>query len=505
MTRSVQRFAWQQACSRFLRNDRGSLAILFAASATVLVLGSGVSIDLAHAYSVKARLQSAVDSAALAVGANSPTATSVTPQMTTVADDFVSGNFPNGQGVTVGTVGVTLSGQSVTVAATATVSTTFLSVINMSSLQVAASGTATRALSGLEVVMVLDNTASLNCCGNPTNFQQLQNGAKQLATTLFGSTVTNNAYLRVGVVPYTGAVNPYVTGSGSSYIASQMISGNPKTSSTWTGCVVERYSTFKGITASYAGSSATYSAVATDLDSAVTTAGYLQEYLNSGTGCPTTVLPMTNTLSKVTTTISAMSDGGGSGTIGSVGMAWGYRMLSPQGPFAAAETVNCWATQTCAANTPNWKKVLILMTDGVNSFEGHSYNGFGENTGTNPGQSYTTGSGKSKTTTTCSKTEQNYNSGSCMSGTDYDISAGSGSVIDAQEEAICDALRARGVTIYSIFLNSGTTPGAAIQYCAGTTPGNGANSGYYYLEQNTTLVARFTSIGNLLTNLRLSQ
>jgi hypothetical protein len=337
--------------------------------------------------------------------------------------------------------------------------------------------------------MVLDNTASLSYVGHTgqSNFKQLQTAANQLTAALFGSTTTNNPLLRVGVIPYTGAVNPYTKGNGTINVASSMISGSPTKSSSWTGCVVERYGTFSPVSTNYAGSSSTYAAVAKDLDTSVTTAGYLLEYLNSGSGCPTVIQPLTNSLSPVTSTINAMNDNGGSGTVGSVGVAWAYRMLSPNGPFAidGTQTVNPWST-------PKWKKVVVLMTDGVNE-ESSSYNGFGEASGNKPGKSG------------CSATEKNYNSGSCESGANYDIDADGIALIDAQEEAVCDALRANGVTIFSVFLDSNSTPGKAISYCAGTQPGNGANSGYFFSATNDTLVATFTAIGDQLSNLRLTQ
>jgi len=478
--------ALKRILTNIVKDQRGSVAVVAAAMAGALVVGTGVSVDLGRAYSVKSKLQSAVDAAAVAVAANSPSASSVTTQMQTVATDFVKANAAQ-NGVTVATPSVSLSGQSLTVADSAQVPTTFLAMAGISTMTVSASSTALRTVSGLEVAMVLDNTASLSYVGatGKSNFVELQAAANQLANALFASGTTNNPLLRVGVIPYTGAVNPYTKGSGTVYVASQLISGNPSKSASWTGCVVERYSTFGGVSSSYAGSSTIYAAVAKDLDSSPASAGYLQQYLNSGNGCPTAVQPLTNSLAPITAAINGMNDNGGSGTVGSVGIAWGYRLLSPNGPFAAVETVNAWST-------PKWKKAVVLMTDGVNE-ETSSYNGFGEVTGNAPGKSG------------CSATEKNYNSGSCESGGNYDIKTYGISQIDAEEEAVCDALRANGVTIFSVFLNSNTTPGPAISYCAGTTPGNGVNSGYFYQANNDTLVAAFSQIGQQLTTLRLTQ
>jgi Flp pilus assembly protein TadG len=480
--------ASQRILNHLLRNERGSIAVLAAGLAGVLVVGAGVSVDLARAYSVKSRLQAAVDSATVAVAANSPSATTVTAQMQSVATDFVQANAAQ-SGVTVNTPAVALAGQSLTISDTASVPTTFLNFAGVSSITVSASSTALRTVSGLEVAMVLDNTGSLSYVGatGKSNFVMLQAAANQLANALFGSATSNNPLLRVGVIPYTGAVNPYTSGSGKTVVASYLISGNPVKSGSWTGCVVENYNTFATVTSSYAGSSTVYNAVAQNMDAAPATAGYLLQYLNSGTGCPAAVQPLTNSLAPVTATINGMNDNGGSGTVGSVGIAWGYRLLSPNGPFAAvgAETVNAWST-------PKWKKAVVLMTDGVNE-ETSSYNGFGEVTGNAPGKSG------------CSSTEKNYNSGACQSGGNYDIKSKGIAQIDAEEEAVCDALRAQGVTIFSVFLNSNTTPGPAISYCAGTQPGDGTNSGYFYQASNDTLVAAFTQIGQQLTTLRVTQ
>ena len=46
-------------------------------------------------------------------------------------------------------------------------------------------------------------------------------------------------------------------------------------------------------------------------------------------------------------------------TMGNIGMLWGYRLLSPEFPFQ----------QGAAWSDSNWRKVIILMTDGVNTMD----------------------------------------------------------------------------------------------------------------------------------------
>ena len=474
----------------FADERRGNIAVITAISATVLIMGTGVSVDLATAYSVKSRLQNAVDASALAVGANSPNATSVSAQMQLVANNMMAANFPAGHGVTVSTPSVSISGQSVAVSATATVSTSFMSIANVNSLTVSASGTALRSVSGLDIVMVLDNTASISS----SNMTAIKNAAQTLADTVYGSTKSNNTSVRVSVVPFTGAVN---VGS----YAHSMVYGS---ASSLSGCVVERYSTFNPVTTSYTASATSagtliYNLVATDLDTQVTSAANTLQQWNGSAGCPVAVQPLTNSEAGVTSAISAMTNAGGSGTMGAIGMAWAYRVLSPSGPFGNGY---CWSTapNACSNRAPNihWKKVVVLMTDGIPEMT-NAYNGFGN----------TNGSTSGACSTSTYHANNNLTTG-CKSATNQLINASPSLRLgDMQESAVCDALRANGVTIFSIYFNDGTTlPTSyvpAISYCAGTSVGDGTGSGnYYYAADIATLESHFTTIGNSLTNLRLS-
>lgn len=475
---------------KFRGQQSGNIAVIAAIATSVLVMGTGVSVDLASAYSVKSRLQNAVDAAALAVGADSPNATSVSTQMQTVANDLVAANFPNGHGVSVATPSVGISGQSVVVSASATVTTSFMAIANVNSLTVSASGTALRSVSGLDVVLVLDNTASISS----SNMTAIKAAAQGLSDTLYGHSKTNNATVRVSVVPFTGAVN---VGSR----AHAMVYGS---ASGLTGCVVERYSTFNPVTTAYtagatSGGTLIYNLVAADLDTAVTSAANTLQQWNGSAGCPGAVQPLTNSEAGVSSAISAMTNAGGSGTMGAIGMAWAYRVLSPGGPFGNGY---CWSTAptACSNQAPNihWKKVVVLMTDGIPEMTS-AYNGFGNTDGSTTGAC----------STSSYHANNNLTSG-CKSATNQLLNASPSLRLgDMQEAAVCDALRANGVTIYAIYFNDGTAlPTSyvpAISYCAGPSVGNGTNSGdYYYAADIATLQSHFTTIGNSLTNLRLS-
>ena len=138
-------------------------------------------------------------------------------------------------------------------------------------------------------------------------------------------------------------------------------------------------------------------------------------------------------------------------------MAWALPGLVATGPYASISTINGWTTD-------KWRKAVVLMTDGVNDFFDNQYSGYG------PYQSALTTS-----------------------------------LVDAQEKAVCDVLRSNGVTIFSVFFNSGSSPGPAISYCAGAKAGSGDPTYYYNAQNQQALLAAFQTIGQQLTNLRISQ
>jgi Flp pilus assembly protein TadG len=73
-------------------------------------------------------------------------------------------------------------------------------------------------------------------------------------------------------------------------------------------------------------------------------------------GCPDPVLRLTNNQSQVVSKIDALTYWDNGGTIVSEGLMWAWRTLSPNAPYADGK----------AYGTTGLKKVIVLMTDGVN-------------------------------------------------------------------------------------------------------------------------------------------
>jgi len=229
---------------RFLLNERGAVAIYFGLSAIVFISVTGLAVDAARGYLIKARLSQAIDAAALAGG--KALQTEQDPNYNKVKTDakaFFRANFPDGaMGATVPDPSVVVdnSGATVSVNATATIPTTLMSLLGFQTMTVASSAKVARAVTGLDVVFSFDNSGSMGDTisgSKTTKIQQQVQNAQDLVDTLalpFTSGVqqqqvtvkgVNYSLLNIGVVPWNSKVNvkTYVPGTGT-----------PSGSGTWT-------------------------------------------------------------------------------------------------------------------------------------------------------------------------------------------------------------------------------------------------------------------------------
>ena len=84
------------------------------------------------------------------------------------------------------------------------------------------------------------------------------------------------------------------------------------------------------------------------------------KYTYPANSCPTaSIVPMTSNRQKLLDAIDTMDANGN--TQGNAGMTWGYRMISPDGPFPEASQ---WGSDY-------WSKAVIMMTDGDNTMDGN--------------------------------------------------------------------------------------------------------------------------------------
>ena len=187
-------------------------------------------------------------------------------------------------------------------------------------------------------------------------------------------------------------------------------------------------------------------------------------------GCPIPMLPLQDATTSagqtaVANTINAMWPRDAGGTQVQIGMIWGWRMLSPNGPFPANNGHPLsYANQATLA----WKKAVILMTDGTEEWpESHQ----------DTGVSYLA-DGKMGTTSSTNQAVTN---------------------IGNRLAAVCNNMKASGnFVIYTIGLGSDGASNTQLQQCA--TPDGG-----FYAATPSNLKTVFQSVANSLLTLRLSQ
>ncbi len=180
----------------------------------------------------------------------------------------------------------------------------------------------------------------------------------------------------------------------------------------------------------------------------------------SGSCLGSTIEPLSSSISGIKADIDSFSVSGS--TAGQIGIAWGWYMVSPN--FGSL-----WPSSAGAAyNTAETLKAVIIMTDG--EFNAPYCNGV---------------------------TARGYNASSAASN---NCDPDNGEPY-AQSRALCDAMKAQGIVVYTVGFQIADGGGAEalLEYCASTA------SGFYNAGSGTELSEAFNAIGRDITQLRISR
>ncbi len=149
--------------ARFLDNTRGGVAPLIAVVALPLMVGVGVAMDYSKVNAARSAFQVALDSTALMLSKDAATETS--DQLQTEATNTFNSLFSHPDvapsSVHVTPTFTTSGGSTLTLTGTATVNTSFISVI-ASTVNISATSVSTWGNTRLRVALVLDNTGSMS-------------------------------------------------------------------------------------------------------------------------------------------------------------------------------------------------------------------------------------------------------------------------------------------------------------------------------------------------------
>lgn len=471
-----------ETIKKYARSNLGVAAIWFGMTVPMIVSAVGVSLDIGQTYLVRERLSHALDAAALAAAASSSEDSAVIEDK---VNDFIEANYPPDKiGFTMD-VHVENHTDTLYVNATARLNTSFLKVVGKDTVDVFAEAEVTKEVKSIEVALVMDVTGSMTTkIGSKTRIQLLIEAADLFVNTMFDRVGDIND-LKIGLVPFSTSVNVGTYGLGKTPTGltyDTPFVNNPSNlaysttdSSKWGGCIIEDY--YPKDTQDHAGPWNMYRYCRTSTGAAIpncdtTRSGkspnytYTVNQVQNYNCTKSSILPLTNKKTELLNRIDAMKAEGS--TYIDVGLVWGYRMISPEFPLQEAEA---WSNQ-------DWKKAIILMTDGVNEAHLH-YSGLGLSKDTNHDGQIST----AESALTVGQIEAN------------------STVLNNRMLDVCDELKDKKVLVYTITFDKGvsTDTKKLFEKCA-TQP-----SMWYDAPDGTKLKEVYLTIAKELANLHLSK
>ena len=492
---------------RFLQDRRGAVAPMFGLLVVPMVGLAGAAVDYSRANSVRTAMQAALDATALALSKDVTNLSS--SQMTQKANDYFTANFHRPEATSISiTPTYTANPSTLTVTGTGSITTSFMKIMGVPSIAINSTATVTWGMTRLRVALVLDNTGSM---AQNNKMSALKTAATNLLSQLQGA-ASQNGDVYVSIIPFSRDVNVdpvnynqnWVKFSGASDTwdennGSCSISGN-STKSSCTGqsvcslsgynsqsscttagtCSNSSYTTqssctgagtcsksshttqstctsHNGIWTAYTWTAGTWTAgtwtpanhntwngCVMDRDQNYDTTNAAPSTGTTATlfpadqygACPVAMMGLNYNWSAMNSLINSMQPNGN--TNQAIGLQWGFQSLTS-------------APLTIPAMDPNYSytQVIILLTDGLNT-QDRWY------------------------------TAQNS--------------------IDARQTITCNNVKAAGITLYTVQVNTDGDPTSAIlQNCASDA------SKFFMLTSSTGIVSTFNQIGTALSALRITK
>ncbi|MGI9433614.1 MAG: pilus assembly protein TadG-related protein [Geminicoccaceae bacterium] len=347
--------------ARFIRNRRGNVAIIVGLAILPLAALLGLAVDGARGYNAKSKLQGAVDAAALA-GGRAHSEYDDDPEG--VARMFFDSNYPNtylGGVLTTFNAAIDPTTEDMAVQAVATIPTTFMRIFGIDQMTLSSDAVVTTSHTDLELALVVDVTGSMNWLdtNGDVKIESLKTAGLTLLDAIYDQE-TSIPGVYISLVPYRAAVN---IGSRESWLRGYSASDfNPDS---WRGCVLARAAPDDQ----------------NDNPPDSTSNRFFPYHWPSGVAwnwwppvafqiggpnryCPINeITSLTEQRSAIETGINALDARSGGGTQTSVGLAWGWRAISPRWR-------NEWHGPTPNDrpkdyDEPNLIKAVVFMTDGI--------------------------------------------------------------------------------------------------------------------------------------------
>jgi Flp pilus assembly protein TadG len=455
MFRVSLRTRLQSLLIRFSRSQDGNIAVIFAIVMVPLLAFTGAAVDYSRANAARTSMQLALDSAALMVAKDDAAGTMTQAQLNAKATTYFKGLYTNTDApnvtLTATYANSATTGSSVTLSGAALITTSFMKIAGFPTLNLSTASTANWGMTKLRVALALDNTGSMADDGK---ISALKTATTNLINQLSAS-ATNNGDVYISMVPFANVVNFGTSYANSGYIDYSNWSPSGSIEEGWTcgstyssrndtmvcGSAKNSVSAWNGCVIDRGTSSPPGSLSGYDVMITPPTTSATDFPADQSSYCPTPIVPLSYDWAALKTAVTAMTPLGG--TNQPIGLVWAWQTLQQTAPFNAP------------AQDPNYiyKQAIILLSDGLNTMD------------------------------------RWYGNGSSYS-----------SQVDTRQNLLCNNIKAAGIVIYTIQVNTGGDPTSTIlQSCASDS------SKFFQLTSATQVIATFNSIGTALSNLRISK
>ncbi len=424
---------------------------MFALLLVPIVAATGVAIDFSRANMVKTNLQAALDATALMLSKEAATETADQLQAHALAYFKALYNGPDSTSTTLNVSYSSDAGSTLKVTGSVSVPTDFMGVFGFNALNVDSSSTTQWGTSRLRVSLVLDNTGSMSSAGK---MNALKTATKNLLTQLKNA-ATKDGDVYVSIVPFVKDVNLGKSNYAADWIdwtdwdanngscsGAKYYYGSPSDQST-----CQRYggtwkssnhNKWNGCVVDRGNSSGPdVNAYDTNVVAPSTTITATQYAAEQYSSCPQEATGLSYDWNGMNSLVNSMQPNGN--TNQAIGLQLGWLSLVGGGPF------------TAPAKDPNYvySQVIILLTDGLNTQD----------------RWYT-----------------------------------SQSKIDDRQEMTCSNIKAAGITLYTIQVNTGGDPTSTLlKNCASSS------DKFFLLTSADEIVTTFDQIGTNLSKLRVAQ
>jgi len=429
---------FRSAAGRFAGANQGNIAVLFGIAAVPILTFVGAAIDYSRANSARTAMQAALDSTALMLAKDLADGTIKASDIDAKAQAYFTALYTYNDA------------KSVTVSATYTASTS-----KGSTIQVNGSGNVTTSfmkVAGFPNVNF--NTSSTTAWGNvrmrvalvldvtgSMNDDGKMTAMKPAAKALIdqiGALAKNPGDVYISVVPFAKDVNVGASNYNQSWINwTDWDNNNQTCNGGGRNCTPKNHDTWNGCVTDR---DQNYDTKNTTPTGSASTQFYAEQY----DSCPAELMPLSYDFGALKTKVDSLVPNGG--TNQPIGIAWGWQSLAQGAPLNAP------------AEDPNYtyKKVLIVMSDGLNTQDRWPAYGNGQ--------------------------------------TQF------GGQIDARQRIQCDNIKADGIVMYTMHVNTNGDPTSAVlQYCASSS------DKFSTVTSSSQIATAFSAIGTSLSKLRVAR